>query len=614
MNLKFLNLPKELEAGAKRASKTLDFKISEDGLEIQVVKCDGIFAKKCGNEISVGYKEKIHFFRALGLLTEKLRSGEDFFVEEEAIFNTCGAMPDLSNYAALSVDGLCKFMDYMAVMGLNMFLLYIEDLYEIPSRKYFGHMRGKYTQEELRAIDDYGFDYGIEVIPCMQTLGHLEKYLYWGEAADVREAAGGRELSVDKPEAYKFIEEMLIACTAPLRSKRIHIGMDEVWGLGRGGESLKKFGVRDQEQLFLEHLNKVVKITDRLGLRPMIWNDFVYCLHSESGVNKYDKETEIPKEIMARFPKNVDLVYWHYGEEVMGCDDHMVEKNLEFGNNVIYAGGLIMWNAALPDNIFSYDAAEEGLAAAKKHGLTEVFTTLWCHGGRGCDIFTSLLHLQQFAEHTYNKNVTRDDLKRRFEACTGASFDAFMNMSQLSNIIDGREYKDYNARYHGQKFMWQDILIGKYECFLIDNPISSHYSKYEKYYADFAAKGGRWKPLYDRCRALFDLLASKTYIAENLRRAYLGGDKEFLEKCETTLLPELLIKIDTVTEEYRKMWFATRKAFGFELFDERMGRLYARCKTAIQRLRSYRLGECSAIEELAEPRLPMPESLWTGDN
>lgn len=612
MKIKLLNLPKELIRGTERAAKTLDFEVSDSGLAVEVFKCEGISVKKIGDKITLGYKEKIHFFRALGILCEKLRSGEDFLVEETPVFKTSGAMPDLSTFAALSVDGLCKFMDYMAVMGLNMFLLYIEDIYELPSRKYFGHMRGKYTQDELRAIDDYGFDYGIEVIPCMQTLGHLEKYLHWGEAADVREAAGGRELSVDKPETYKFIEEMLVACTKPLRSKRIHIGLDEVWGLGRGPESLKKFGVRDQEELFLNHLNKVVKITDKLGLRPMIWNDFLYCLHSESGVNKYDKETEIPKEIMARVPKNVDLVYWHYGEEVMGCDDHMVAKNLEFGNNVIYAGGLIMWTAPLPDNIFSYDAAEEGLAAAKNHGLKEVFTTLWCYGPKGCDIFTSLLHLQQFAEHTYNKEVSIKDIERRFEACTGASFDAFMNMSQFSNIMDGRKYKDYNERYHGQKFLWQDILLGKYECFLVDNPISEHYAKYEKYYGDLSRKGGKWQHLYERARAIFDLLAKKTYIAENLRNAYLKDDKEFLNKCETELLPELLVKIDTLSDEFRKMWFATRKAFGYELLDERMGRLYARCKTAIIRLRSYRLGECSEIEELDEERLPMPESLWTG--
>ncbi len=600
-------LPLDVRAGAERALKTLGLSELSEEIALTAVKCEKISAERSGNTVTVCYKEKIHFFRALGLAAEKIRTGEPFYVQEEVIFKTVGTMPDLSNGAVVSVRGLCSFMDYMAVMGLNMLLLYVEDVYELPSRKYFGHMRGRYTNEELREIDDYGFDYGIEVIACMQTLGHLEKYLVWGESRDVKETA--RELNVDTPKTYEFIEEMLTVFANNLRSRRIHIGMDEVWGLGRGGASLKNYGLRDQEELFLTHLEKVVKITDKLGLRPMIWNDFVFCLHSESGVNKYDAETEVPKEVIARIPKNVDLVYWHYGEEVMGCDDHMIRKNLEFGNNVLYAGGLMMWTTPLPDNEFSYLAAEEGLLAAKKHGLDEVFTTLWCVGRNASDIFTSLLHLQQFAEHAYNKNVTRDDIARRFEVCTGASFEAFMCMSDFNNRMD-REYPNYDARYHGQKFLWDDILLGKYDCFL-DEPISDHYAALEAFYSEKAAKHDKWEPMYERCRALFDYLAGKTYISENLQKRYKASDKSFLEKCEFELIPELLEKTDTLTEAFREMWFSTRKAFGYEDLEERISGVRARIATAGIRLREYRLGNISEIEELEMGRLQMPESLWS---
>ena len=61
----------------------------------------------------------------------------------------------------------------MAVMGLNTLLLYIEDIYEIEDEPYFGYMRGRYTQEELKQVDDYAHALGIEVIPAIQTLAHL---------------------------------------------------------------------------------------------------------------------------------------------------------------------------------------------------------------------------------------------------------------------------------------------------------------------------------------------------------------------------------------------------------------------------------------------------------
>ena len=609
MNIQILNIPKEVEAGLPRAAKTLGVELSGSGIPVSVAKGDTISVKGNANGAAIVYKEKIHFFRAFGLLVEALRKGGDFEVNEKIIFDTAGVMPDLSRDAVMSVDGLCRFMDYMAVMGLNMLQLYIEDLYEVPGRRYFGHMRSRYTYDELKAIDDYGFDYGIEVLACMQTLGHLQCYLKWPEAADVKETE--RELNVDTEATYKFIEDMIVAASKPFRSKRIHIGMDETWGLGRGNNSLKKYGLRNQTDLFTDHLQKVVKITDKYGLKPMIWNDFVFCLHSESGINKYDEETEIPREVMNRFPKNVQLVYWHYGEEVQGCDDWCIEKNLKFGNDVIYAGGLMMWTNALPDHMFSYDAAQEGLIASKKHGLKEVFTTLWCYADNGCDCFTSLLHLQQFAEHAYNDTVSKEHLKTRFEACTGASYDAFMNMSQFGNIMDGRKYLDYEERFHGQKFQWMDVLCGQFEEMLLRQPMSTHYKKYADYYTSLLDKNDPWFSMYNRCSKIFDHLSLKCYIAENLHTRYMNGDKAFLEKCEKELFPELLKKTDILHEAFRDMWFDSRKAFGWHTLDTRFGSMKARIVSAIKLLEEYRVGKISEIEELAEPRLPMAESLWT---
>lgn len=467
--------------------------------------------------------------------------------------------------------------------------------------------------KKRRKLNDHADLYGIELIPCIQTLGHLGKYMRWSESADIRETS--LELSVDKEESYRFIEEMAAQISGSFHSKRIHLGMDEAWGIGRGEASLKKYGLRDRQELFVKHLKKVVEITDRYGLKPMIWNDFVFCLNSETGIDKYARNTEIPKDIMEAFPRNVALVYWHYGEEVQGCDEWVLEKNLKFGNDVLFAGGLMMWNIPLPDNMFSYYATEEGLTASKKLGVREVFTTLWTYAALGCSHDTSYLHLQQYAEHAYHKEVTPEHLKSRFEACTGADFDAFWNMSQFSNIMDGREkeFGNYNERFHGQKIMWYDFFLGKYDEMLYRYPMSGHYEKMRDYYAGLCAEDGRWSELYDRCRVLFDFVARKSYVAENLVRAYKCGNLAFLEDCVNNLLPGLLLSLDEVHEHFRKMWFDTRKAFGWEALDSRLGGMHARILTAKKRLEDYLEGRIDRIEELEEPRLPMPESLWTTD-
>ena len=50
----------------------------------------------------------------------------------------------------------------MALMGMNLGMMYTEDTYEVPGQPYFGYQRGRYTYEELHALDDYADMLGIE--------------------------------------------------------------------------------------------------------------------------------------------------------------------------------------------------------------------------------------------------------------------------------------------------------------------------------------------------------------------------------------------------------------------------------------------------------------------
>ena len=87
-------------------------------------------------------------------------------------------------------------------------------------------MRGKYTEAELRECDDYADLFGIEMIPCIQTLAHLYEPLRWkGVYGDITENA--TTLLPGEKQTYEFIRHLIEAASKPFRTKRIHIGMDE---------------------------------------------------------------------------------------------------------------------------------------------------------------------------------------------------------------------------------------------------------------------------------------------------------------------------------------------------------------------------------------------------
>ena len=47
--------------------------------------------------------------------------------------------------------------------------MYTEDTYEVPGQPYFGYQRGRYTYEELHALDDYADKMCIRDRSCIAT-------------------------------------------------------------------------------------------------------------------------------------------------------------------------------------------------------------------------------------------------------------------------------------------------------------------------------------------------------------------------------------------------------------------------------------------------------------
>ena len=94
-------------------------------------------------------------------------------------FKSFGVMIDCSRNAVMSPNGLKRYLPLLKKMGYNCVMLYTEDTYEVADEPYFGYMRGRYTCEELRELDEYAAGLGIELIPCIQTLAHLQGFVPW---------------------------------------------------------------------------------------------------------------------------------------------------------------------------------------------------------------------------------------------------------------------------------------------------------------------------------------------------------------------------------------------------------------------------------------------------
>lgn len=576
--------------------RRLPVAFEEGGAKLTIAQdntLDGLCIEKSADHLHIRYSQKAYLFRALGLATEQ--SEETYTLSQNPRYITNGAMIDCSRNAVLTVDALKEYIEQLALMGHNTLMLYTEDTYEIGNNPYFGYMRGRYTTEELQAVDAYAASFGIDVIPCIQTLAHLGTALRWwhqyGYMTDIDDI-----LLVDHPHTYELIEEMIKACRAGFRSKRIHVGMDEAENLGRG-KYRNYHGNPDSFDVICGHLRKVMDICEKYDFRPMIWSDMFFKLVAG---NEAYYQADLPDEVLSKVPAGVDLVYWNYYSLTPDVYENNCKSHLKFKNNrTVFAGGAWRWSGYVPRIGHSMKVSRMAMDTCHTVGVREAIVTLWGDNGGEGSLYSVHPVVQLYAECSFNPGYTDEELAQRFKTCTGGDIEDFM----LPNVLDTPMDTDHDRISNVSKWLlFQDPMMG-----LADRHVRPGYNAF---YAEQAAKlhaaadkGGRYEYVFRLYACLADVLALKAEVGVQLTTAYKAGDKDALRAIATETLPEIAARMRVFKKAAETQWFKENKPFGFEVIDIRIGGTISRVESSASRVLAYVNGEIDALPELAEERL-----------
>ena len=397
--------------------------------------------KRTGHVATVRYGAPNQAMRAVGTLLAGLVSDNGASVEHVP-FATFGFMLDCSRNAVVKPEHLKRWLRRLCLFGYNLAMLYTEDTYELPGEDRFGYLRGRYTGGELRELDQYCRNLGIQLVGCIQTLGHMEQVLRWPAYAAVRDSDS--VLLVGEERTYDLIGKMLDAMAGHLQSRRIHIGMDETWGLGRG-RYLDRFGFRRQSEIFTAHLNRVACLCRDRGLAPMIWSDMFFALGSRTG-DCFDPQPEIPSDLVGAIPKELQLVDWDYYHRDRDFYLNRIAHHRQMGFEPVMASGIWTWNQLWYNRQETEANAGACIDACRAADLGEVFFTLWGDDGAYCDFDSALAGLAFAAERAFAPDSA--GLEPRFKAVCGASYEAVVKAAELTGPI----------RTAG--VLWDDPLLG----------------------------------------------------------------------------------------------------------------------------------------------------------
>ena len=505
-----------------------------------------------------------------------------------------GVMLDCSRNAVMKPEKVKQFAFLIREMGYNTLMLYTEDTYEIDDNPYFGHMRGRYSKTELKDLDAYCASIGIALVPCIQTLAHLNAMFHYPEQYDaIRDIDD--VLLIGEEKTYELIDKMFSTLSECFTTRTAHIGMDEAYSVGLG-KYLQKHGYCDRFDIINTHLHRVCEIAKRYGFQTMIWSDMFCKLALNSG-NYYENSGDLDKiREKADLPDDVSLVYWDYYSTDYDRYVRMLKTNQAFGRPVYFAGGAWTWRGMSPDNAFSIAATAPALRACRDCGVDGVLMTVWGDDGAECSKFAVLPALYYTAE-TLRGNTDMAQIKAGFRRLTGVEFDSLL-------LLDRLDKPDTGAHGHNPSkyLVYNDVFTG-----LMDSLCAEGDNAYYARLADeirAVQDQGNYAHLFRKYAALCDFLAVKSELGLKTRALYASSDREGLKKIANGDYVRALEALEAFHAAFREEWFTDNKPHGFDVQDIRLGGAMQRLKSCRERLLRYASGELTCIPELEEPVLP----------
>ncbi len=588
-------LPPRFREGFGCLKDELKFDDLEQGFPVSFEKSDGFGLTMREDSATIRWSKTSECYRGLSLLRQHW--GECHEIRQTMAFETAGIMFDVSRNAVLKPETIRFLLRKMTMLGLNLGMMYTEDTYEVEEYPYFGYLRGKYSKAQLRELDDYADALGIELVPCIQTLAHLNRALHWPAMAHMKDTE--EVLLVEDEAALEFIRAMIRNATEPYRSNRIHIGMDEAHFLGLGGY-LRKHGYTDPFTIMERHLKNVSAIIREMGLDAMMWSDMYFRLASPTG-GYYDAPF-IPEEVIAKAPADIDLVYWDYYQMDEAVYERMMSMHRQFSAKTAFACGIWTWTGPAPHPQRALDTILPGLRQAKKYGVPLTFATGWGDNGAECPMVAGLYPIVVYGEMCYNDDYDPDACAARFRAVAGAEAEPFMELTRFNQLpgINDWSLRPVNA----SKFLlYQDPIVPLYDDDLKGVDTQNHYAQLELDYRRYQQEN----PEYDLLLGFYAQLARtlKYKCAFHLRAGTCirEGNRDSAALC-AALAWATGQELEKLRQLWRDVWYHYNRIYGFEILDVRIGGVAARMESAARLMEDFADGRIDTIEPLAEEPLP----------
>lgn len=321
-------------------------------------------------------------------------------IQDEPALKTRGFMLDVSRDKSPTLQTLKELAHLLALLKYNQLQLYIEHTFAFRGHGLVWGKASPLSAEEIRELDVYTANLGVELAPNLNSLGHMERWLahrdyrHLAECPDGVTLPNGRVLEVGTtlapgPAANAFLESLYSEYLPAFSSRKFNCGLDEPWELGMGA-SRDRCEREGKQAVYLKHLQDVSELAAKHGKELMFWADIVL---------------QDPKSV-EQLPKSVTGLIWGY--EADHPFDEQARRFAAQGIPFLLCPGTSCWNSIGG----RWPTAQQNIMiaarAARAHGADGILLTEWGDNGHHHPLSTIIPALVLNAAVCWNPDSVGD--------------------------------------------------------------------------------------------------------------------------------------------------------------------------------------------------------------
>jgi hypothetical protein len=329
------------------------------------------------NSITLSAGAEAGLFYGLQTLRQIVRqtgvSFPEFEIEDGPDFENRGYMLDVSRCKVPQMTELFDFVNLLAELKYNQLQLYIEHTFAFAAHENVWADSSPFTASELLLLDNYCQERFIDLVPNLNSFGHLERWLKHDEYRSLAECPEGfsapNGISRDhggvlKPNetSLAFLDQLYQEYLPNFSEPRFNIGCDETWELGLGW-SKELCAEKGSTRVYFDFLLNICALAEKHGRQPMFWGDIL--LH----------QPELIKEL----PKGITALNWGY--EADHPFDRQTAAFAEAGVPFYVCPGTSSWNSLTGRTTNCIDNLLNATEHGAENGAAGLLMTDWGDGG-----------------------------------------------------------------------------------------------------------------------------------------------------------------------------------------------------------------------------------------